>query len=131
MKGSYALIIHLGRDRLIEVGALGQISFAAGAYAYVGSALSGLEARIERHRRDDKRLHWHVDYLLQHATVADVVRVVSNRRVECRIAAALAERLDAVSGFGCSDCGCDSHLFFAENLGDLRNAVAGAVEGVS
>jgi len=128
--GSYVLIISLDRDTTIEVGALGEMHFRAGAYAYVGSAMSGLDARIARHLRDDKRLHWHVDYLLQHAEVVDVVRVECDERLECRIASALAERLDAVEGFGCTDCGCASHLFYARRIDELRDAVAGAVEEV-
>jgi hypothetical protein len=31
---------------------------------YTGSAKRGLDARIERHIRHDKALHWHIDYLL-------------------------------------------------------------------
>lgn len=130
MTGSYVLIISLDRDATIEVGALGEVGFRAGAYAYVGSAMGGLDARIARHLRDDRRLHWHVDYLLQHAEVVDVVRIESDERLECRIASALAERLDVVESFGCSDCACASHLFLAEDLDELRNAVAGAVEDV-
>jgi Uri superfamily endonuclease len=128
--GSYVLIINVKDRRVIEVGALGEIAFEAGAYAYVGSAMGGLDARIDRHLRDDKRLHWHIDYLLQHAEVVDVVRVESEDRLECRIAAALAERLDVVDGFGCSDCACEGHLFHAEHIETLTAAVAGAVEDV-
>jgi len=130
LTGSYVLIITLDRDRTIEVGALGPREFAAGAYAYVGSAMGGLDARIARHLRDDKRLHWHVDYLLQHARVADVVRIETQRRVECETANALAERVPAVAGFGCSDCSCEGHLFGPVEGDALTGAVAQAVGAV-
>jgi len=127
-RGSYVLLIRLDEERTIAVGALGERVFAAGAYAYVGSAMSGLDARIARHLRADKRLHWHIDYLLAHARVIEVVRVASEERLECRIADALAERLESVRSFGCSDCACASHLFRAGEMATLRDAVTAAVE---
>ncbi|MFO8081040.1 MAG: GIY-YIG nuclease family protein [Armatimonadota bacterium] len=130
MTGSYVLVISLDRERAIEVGALGEIDFPAGAYAYVGSAMGGLDARIARHLRDDRRLHWHVDYLLQHAEVVDVLRVESEERMECAIAAALADRLACVAGFGASDCTCESHLFGPATVStmttEVRDAAAAA-----
>ncbi|MFW5868137.1 MAG: GIY-YIG nuclease family protein [Armatimonadota bacterium] len=133
MTGSYVLIISLDRPRRIEVGALGEIDFPAGAYAYVGSAMGGLDARIARHLRDDRRLHWHVDYLLQHAEVVHVVRVESDERLECRIATGLAERLPVVDGFGSSDCACAGHLFgpapVADSISAAKAAVAAAENG--
>lgn len=128
--GSYILIILLDRRRAISVGALGTVVFEAGAYAYVGSALRGLDARIDRHLRDEKKLHWHIDYLLQHAEIVDVVRVYTDQRLECRIAAPLCDRLPRVDGFGCSDCSCPSHLFGPERLSALKEAVDHVVEAV-
>jgi len=125
--GAYVLTLHCRRTHLLKVSRLGEIKVRGGYYAYVGSAMSGLEPRIERHLRPDKRLHWHIDYLLRHAEVVDVVRVESEERVECRIARALAARLDAVPGFGCTDCQCASHLFVHGDTDALREAVAAAV----
>ena len=131
MSGSYVLIISLDHPRRIEVGALGEIDFPAGAWAYVGSAMAGLDARIARHLRDDKRLHWHVDYLLRHAEVAEVVRVESDERLECRIAAGLAERLAVVRGFGSSDCACAGHLFGPASIDAVREVVAALCAGIA
>ena len=61
-KGVYVLIIHLSQERDIVVGKLGELSFKKGYYAYVGSALGGLEGRIKRHFRKEKKAHWHIDY---------------------------------------------------------------------
>ncbi len=121
--GSYVLIIALDRDLTLVVGALGEITFLSGAYAYVGSAMSGLDARIARHLREEKSLHWHIDYLLQYAEVVDVLRVESEEHLECEIAATLAQRLESVPGFGCSDCACASHLFHAAEMEALNAAV--------
>ncbi|MEA3401619.1 MAG: GIY-YIG nuclease family protein [Armatimonadota bacterium] len=131
MTGSYVLILRLDAPAAIRVGALGEVAFEPGAYAYVGSAMGGLEARIDRHLRGDKRMHWHIDYLLAQAQVVDVVRVESDERLECRIASALAAELGSVPGFGCSDCACGSHLFVGQSRASLREAVAAAVHTCS
>ena len=47
-KGIYALVLHLEHREEITVGKLGTVTFPAGYYLYVGSALGpgGLEARL-------------------------------------------------------------------------------------
>ena len=90
----------------------GPRDFGAGFYAYVGSAMNGIEQRVARHRRKDKRLHWHIDYLLKRGGIQDVVRLPSRRKTECQIASEYAAEFAAVHGFGSSDCRCPSHLFF-------------------
>lgn len=111
--GSYALIIPVATPTEIAVGALGRIRFAAGVYAYCGSALGpgGLRARLIRHCRVAKRCHWHVDYLLAETRIGEVWVAHSDCRLECTLAAAL-RRLGAVPvpRFGSSDCRCSSHL---------------------
>ena len=127
--GSYVLLINLEGPATIEVGRLGTIDFDAGCYAYVGSALRGIAARINRHLRRQKKLHWHVDYLLQHGQLSEVIWTLSDERLECRIAEYLRNLdLRSVPHFGASDCRCPSHLFFAsgwESLqANLRDAFA-------
>jgi Uri superfamily endonuclease len=112
MKGAYLLILGLPRDTQILVGAQGIISFKKGYYGYVGSALNGLEQRIKRHLRSAKRLHWHIDYLLAQATIAEVFIKESAKREECTLARCLEQNFERIPGFGCSDCACKSHLFF-------------------
>ncbi len=111
--GSYVLLIHLDKARMIAVGRRRRQHFTAGYYAYVGSALNGLQARLERHLRNEKRLHWHIDYLLLEARIVEIVTCRSQGRMECAIATSLAERFSAVAGFGTSDCRCRAHLFYS------------------
>ncbi len=113
-KGSYVLLMELRRPQEMTIGKLGPIRFRKGFYYYVGSAMNGLDARVDRHRRNEKRMHWHIDYLLREAEIKDVLRIESRKRLECIIAGRLSEKLDSVRGFGCSDCGCRSHLFYSE-----------------
>ena len=113
--GSYYLYLRLDRSTTITVGRLGTFRFPAGRYVYTGSALSGLEARLARHRRRHKKLHWHIDYLLQHARITRVRRFPSSDRCECRLNAAMLRRPGAeviAPGFGSSDCSCPSHLVY-------------------
>jgi Uri superfamily endonuclease len=113
--GIYHLLIHLSKDTTIEVGKLGSFSFPAGYYVYTGSALSGLESRIARHLRREKRLHWHIDYLLQHGRVVDIITHRTAERLECwynQMILSLPDCEIPVRGFGSSDCSCSSHLAY-------------------
>ncbi|AIC15166.1 GIY-YIG nuclease family protein [Nitrososphaera viennensis] len=65
MKGVYVLLMHIGRPAIARTGSLGRLHFEKGVYAYVGSALNGLEPRISRHLSKRKEnMHWHIDYLI-------------------------------------------------------------------
>lgn len=122
--GAYVLLIPLENPEAIEVGRLGTIDFPTGWYAYVGSALNGLCARVGRHVRRRKKLRWHVDYLLQKAQLSEVVWAPSDERLECRIASALRRQgLPSTKNFGASDCKCPSHLFHSPKLEPLRSVI--------
>jgi len=113
MKGCYVLLIELKEDREILFGRRRRQYFKKGFYLYVGSALNGLENRINRHLSKKKKLYWHIDYLLQYANVISVFYIESTTRMECLIAESLSKKLSStVVGFGCSDCNCKSHLFY-------------------
>ncbi|NOZ82542.1 MAG: DUF123 domain-containing protein [Euryarchaeota archaeon] len=88
-----------------------RFELAAGCYMYIGSA-PNLRARVSRHLRRRKVKHWHIDFLLEHAEVLDVL--VSARRVEQELALMLCSLLSFVPGFGCSDSRAASHLFLIE-----------------
>jgi len=123
VKGVYVLIISVGKDIRVNVGALGSIFFERGVYTYVGSAQNGVEKRVERHLGKAKRKFWHVDYLLDNefANVVKVFYKKAGKSEECRIAGKLGEMGVAIKNFGCSDCGCVSHLFKVEDYGFLRD----------
>lgn len=117
--GCYHLLIRLRRPADIQIGRRGRFRFPAGWYVYTGSARGGLAARIKRHLSDQKRMHWHVDYLLAsaEARVADVVQFPDGTRSECDLNQAVGRLPGArvpVPGFGSSDCrsGCPAHLYY-------------------
>ena len=111
MKGTYVLLMKLQNDSTFRIGKRGEQTFVNGYYLYVGSALNGLDQRIQRHLRKKKKMHWHIDYLLQHAEIIAVLYKESTTREECTIAETLRNKLNIIPGFGCSDCSCTSHLF--------------------
>ena len=112
MKGSYILIIELKYNSIIPIGKNKERRFCKGYYIYVGSALNGLSQRIQRHMRKQKKIHWHIDYLLKHARIINVFYKKSTIREECNIARKLERILILIPDFGNSDCNCRSHLFY-------------------
>lgn len=125
--GTYTLVVELDEQTTIDVGALGAVSFDPGWYAYVGSAHGpgGFE-RIKRHQelaageRDTR--HWHVDYLLGNPRARiDAVERTPSVDGECQLARALDGA--PVAAFGCSDCGCHSHLFYSASRASLLASV--------
>lgn len=120
--GSYVLILHLARDRVIPVGRLGPIAFRAGYYLYVGSARGpgGLRSRLDRHLRQEKTVHWHIDYLRQWARPVEVWFQCGPEPRECLWFAHLREgdlSLPSI-GFGASDCACPTHLLYTARRPD-------------
>jgi endonuclease-3 len=125
--GTYTLVVELSKRATTEVGALGERTFDPGWYAYTGSALgTGGFARLARHRelaaggRDTR--HWHLDYLLGlPAASADAVYTSHGVDIEC----ATARAIDGIPtpDFGCSDCGCDSHLHYGPQRAPLLDSV--------
>jgi Uri superfamily endonuclease len=114
-KGAYALIMVVESEITIVVGKLGEFAFPAGYYIYFGSARGGLFQRVRRHIRKDKKLRWHIDYLLEQAEVVEVWYALGDERRECRWAS-MAKKMPQAQiiapGFGSSDCRCPSHLVY-------------------
>jgi Uri superfamily endonuclease len=115
-KGLYCLVL-FNRHCTIRVGALGNLVFPGGWHVYAGSARGpgGLK-RVQRHISlaafRNKTPRWHIDYLLQdnRVTLLSALCAHTTRPLECELASALGGV--PVPGFGCSDCRCNSHLFF-------------------
>jgi sugar fermentation stimulation protein A len=125
--GSYILVLNLRQHLNLEIGSLGQISFKPGWYLYVGSAISGLKARIRRHFNKKKLPHWHIDYLSNKLPIITIVLFISDKRLECLIADNLKRELNFIPGFGCSDCECSSHLFFTESEPQIQACLEGMI----
>jgi Uri superfamily endonuclease len=123
VKGSYVLLIALPEQQTITVGSLKAVHFPHGYYAYAGSAMGGLKSRLSHHLKGNKKPHWHIDYLLEHASLNSIILCETKGKVECIIAQALSHQFDFVPGFGSSDCKCKSHLFFATDEEQMKSTI--------
>mgnify|MGYP000306642246 CR=1 FL=1 len=126
--GTYTLLVEVADETTVSVGAVGEVDFDAGWYAYAGSALgTGGFARVDRHRelargeRDTR--HWHVDYLLG-AAGSRVDAVVRTAALDGECAVAGATDGEPVPAFGATDCDCPTHLHYSPR----RDALLASVE---
>jgi sugar fermentation stimulation protein A len=114
--GCYQLIIEIKKSIKLQVGALGIVTFQSGYFVYTGSALKNLKQRVERHFRKEKKIKWHIDYLLDNKNVKiiDVKLHTSNNKEECQHNRKILELPGSwvpIKGFGSSDCReCPAHL---------------------
>lgn len=122
---AYILIMRNQIVRRIKIGRLGKREFPAGIYLYVGSGGANVLKRAQRHLTYSKRIRWHIDYLTTGRKRMKPIDVyffpVAS---ECGLAFELGARLQAVGGFGCSDCRCRSHLFFAADWESVEGSLA-------
>jgi len=111
-RGVYFIVLFLNTGRNIETGGLGVLHYPRGWYVYAGSAKRGLSARVRRHLRKRKKCRWHIDYL---SLSADSVRgypIHTDMDLECELAYRIGKTGGRpVTGFGSSDCSCETHLF--------------------
>ena len=129
-KGVYVLIIDVKSQVSFSAGSLGAISLRKGLYTYVGSAKGpgGLRGRVLRHLRSDKKLRWHIDYLLAQPSVkvVKVLYAVTEEVRECDLVGELVRRgaRAPVKGFGSSDCkrGCLAHLLILNEENDVAES---------
>jgi len=77
---------------------------------YTGSARRNIEVRIARHLRQEKKLKWHIDYLLA-SPHASIGKITQYELSECEVNQH-TNGIILIACFGASDClaGCGSHL---------------------
>ena len=112
--GVYIAVFYMPTNQSIQIGRLGRFYFLKGIYFYAGSAQRNLSARLDRHSRKNKTLHWHIDYLSVKTKMLGAIMIPGQRKHECEIAQELGKMFElVVAGFGASDCRCAGHLFYA------------------
>ncbi len=113
-KGAYVVLLRLDEPVEIALPGRAQQVFPPALYAYAGSARGpgGIRARVRRHFRSSKKLHWHIDRLTTRAAEITALAVPGGH--ECELIGRLLNRPGfhiVLKGFGSSDCRrCDSHL---------------------
>ena len=128
MKGTYILVIQLEKNQAIRIGSLETLDFKKGFYYYIGSAMgekgsSSLINRVKRHLKSEKKIHWHIDYLLdnQFSAIIQLHLIPSRTRLECTLAENIIDRSDDfIKNFGSSDCVCKSHLAYFKEFHSLN-----------
>ena len=88
--------------------------------------MGGVKARLSHHLKRNRKPHWHIDYLLEKATIIDIGICETEGRTECNIAQSLGSQFDSIPDFGSSDCHCPSHLFFATETRQMQAAIMAA-----
>lgn len=129
--GIYLLHIFVRENLHLAIGRLGKLYFPRGNYFYVGSAQKGLKWRIARHLRKNKNLFWHIDYLLakEEVEIKDVHwKEGAKKEKECEVARALCYFCEPVTGFGSSDCRCESHLFLIKEQEAVKGIIKSTFE---
>lgn len=119
LRGTYTLLLACKRPFKLRIGKLGLTKLEKGNYLYTGSALGtgavSLEQRVARHRRRNKRVKWHVDYLTvrREIRVVNVICTETDKRLECQINGQILSNLNGkpiIRRAGASDCDCSGHL---------------------
>ena len=120
--GAYALILDVTETLALSRPRAACDPLAAGWYIYAGSARGpgGIRARLARHMRQDKAVHWHIDQV----TIRNGTRVWAAPfpdRTECHLVSDLTASGRFVAthpGFGSSDCKlCPAHLLMWQLAG--------------
>lgn len=112
--GAYVLLIETASPLPIRLPQNDVSVLAPSTYLYVGSANGpgGIKARLRRHFRPNKKIHWHVDQLTTRSALVEALAVIGGN--ECRLGEVLLASgcyQVALAGFGSSDCRtCSSHL---------------------
>ena len=96
------------KSEKLDIGHLHNMhKYRKGYYVYIGSAMNSLVPRLNRHLSDEKKMHWHIDYLL--------------KSPDCG---------EEIPGFGCSDCSCSSHLIYFKRKRDALASTRNAYEKI-
>ncbi len=114
-QGVYCLLIYLSDSQNIMIRNK-EITFPKGYYCYVGSALNNLQKRIERHKSQKKKKHWHIDYFLEKSKILKVKTIQTNKRKECWLSNKIKnlKSQTVMKKFGSTDCHCETHLHHFE-----------------
>ncbi|MBB6063365.1 Uri superfamily endonuclease [Thermosipho japonicus] len=124
MKGCYLLLIELPMDIEIK-----KWNLKKGTYVYVGSAMNNLEKRVSRHLSKSKKLHWHIDYLLDKSSVKSVIMVSSNTKCEEKISLYMSQFFTGPKGFGSSDLKVQTNLYYIDNFDKFSKIVSNILKG--
>ncbi len=117
MRGSYFLVIKVERDVIVRTKRK-EFPLKAGYYVYVGSAMNSIEKRVERHFKKDKKLHWHIDFLLKESELLRAYLIPSDAKIEKELSMEVSKFGKPIEGFGASDLKINSNLYYFKDEPD-------------
>ena len=121
------------KSEKLDIGHLHNMhKYRKGYYVYIGSAMNSLVPRLNRHLSDEKKMHWHIDYLLKSPDchIRDILFNISDKKIECDLAEIISKDGEEIPGFGCSDCSCSSHLIYFKRKRDALASTRNAYEKI-
>ena len=132
VSGAYVLAIDLSEPVAVSICGKPSALLAPGRYLYCGlpKGPGGLRARLARHMRHGKPIHWHIDRLTEAGAVLGAWTFLCGD--ECHLVAALSHLPIAIKGFGSTDCRrCTNHLLrWPHDVGTLGPLYASELERV-
>jgi Uri superfamily endonuclease len=120
--GAYILLIDVVKPQTLPQKRFAGTVLEPGTYLYCGSAYGpgGLNARVLRHFKPEKKIRWHVDVLTSGGAGRVTAAWIEEGGDECRLSAMLCESERVaipVPGFGSSDCAlCPTHLLSCRDV---------------
>ncbi len=131
MKGAYVILFSLSDGLEVRVRSGKVFYFSPGFYAYCGSAKGsgGIERRVARHLKKEKKRHWHFDFLTTSGSFKLHSVWAFEGGSECVLFNLLLGVGDPVPGFGSTDCSCISHLLKVDIVGaqSILNSAGGKI----
>ena len=92
--GAYILQVDIAENVLVTIAGRSPTELTAGRYLYCGSAKGpgGLRARLARHMRHGKSVHWHIDQLTEHGIIIGSCAELKNTRSCCAHLISISQR---------------------------------------
>lgn len=121
--GIYILELHSKTNFRFDHKKFGNLKLPAGWYYYIGSAQKNLVQRVTRHFRKHKKIHWHIDHLIEKRSIKLINSYLlqnCGKEKECKLVKDLRTEFNLksiIKNFGSSDCrNCESHLLYSEKI---------------
>ena len=73
----------------------------------------------------------HIDYLLKESEIEEIIFNESTEKIECELSQYISNNAKGIKNFGCSDCDCESHLYYFKNRNEAIESVQNAYKSIA
>ena len=67
---------------------------------------------------------------MKKAEISDVIYNQSKRNIECDLSRYISTKAEGIKDFGCSDCECESHLYYFKTKKEAIECVENAYDSI-